>query len=147
VNGSDVRLCPALYSSLAQFKLKADNTVFSYGYNSGLAGTYSGPPVKASQIKTPGDTALFADAAQVNDFQSPASPANPMIEEFYYLDLETNYADPFNYPNGHFRHSQRANVVFADSHVGMEAMMPGSLDKKLPGQNIGQLRPETLSLP
>jgi len=147
LSSSDVRLCPALYSSLAQFKLKADNTVFSYGYNSYLGGTYNGPPVKASRIKTPGDTALFADAAQVNDFQSPASPTNPMIEEFYYLDLETNYADPFNYPNGHFRHSQKANVAFADCHVGLETMAPGSVDKKLPAQNIGQLRPEILLIP
>jgi prepilin-type processing-associated H-X9-DG protein len=83
----------------------------------------------------------------VNNFQAPASPPNPMVEEFYYLDLETNYSSPNNYPNGHFRHSQRANVAFGDGHVGMETMVSGSFDKRLPNQFIGQLRPEILTLP
>ncbi|HEY2328890.1 MAG TPA: prepilin-type N-terminal cleavage/methylation domain-containing protein [Verrucomicrobiae bacterium] len=147
LNGSDVRLCPVLYQSLAQFKLKGDNVVFSYGYNKSLSAGYKQPPVSANKIKLPADTALFADAAQVNDFQDPATPDNPMVEEFYYLDLETNYDDPLNYPNGHFRHSKRANVAFADGHVAMEAMAPGSLDPKLPNQNVGQFRPEILTVP
>ena len=70
-----------------------------------------------------------------------------MFEEFYYLDLETNYANPNNQPNGHFRHSQMANVTFADGHVSWENAVPGSYDKRLPGQNIGQLRPAILSVP
>jgi prepilin-type processing-associated H-X9-DG protein len=70
-----------------------------------------------------------------------------MLEEFYYLDLETNYAGANNYPNGHFRHAQRANVTFTDGHVALEAMVPGSLDAKLPNQFVGQLRPEILVVP
>ena len=70
-----------------------------------------------------------------------------MFEEWYYLDLETNYSNFNNQPNGHFRHSQRANVAFCDGHVGMETMVPDSLDKRLPNQFIGQLRPEILKLP
>jgi prepilin-type processing-associated H-X9-DG protein/prepilin-type N-terminal cleavage/methylation domain-containing protein len=147
LKGSDVRLCPTLYQSLAQFKLKGNSVVFSYGYNSALSAGFNQPPINANKIRQPTETTLFADAAQVNDFQSPASPTEPMVEEFYYLDLETNYGDPFNYPNGHFRHSQRANVAFADGHVGMEAMVTGSLDPKLPNQNVGQLRPEILAVP
>lgn len=146
LNGSDVRLCPSLYLSLIRFKLKADNVVFSYGYNVSLSGVFSGPPVKANKIKTPGTLALFADAAQVNDFQSPASPSNPMIEEWYYLDRETNYGSPFNYPNGHFRHAQRANAAFADGHVDLEEAVPNSFDQRLPDQCVGQLRPEILAL-
>ena len=30
---SDVRLCPVLYATPAQFKLKGDGVIFSYGYN------------------------------------------------------------------------------------------------------------------
>ena len=71
------------------------------------------------KLRQPAQTALFADAAQVNNFQAPASPSNPMLEEWYYLDLETNYASANNYPNGHFRHSQKANVAFCDGHVGV----------------------------
>ncbi len=37
-----------------------------------------------------------------------------MLEEWYYVDTNTSY------PNGHFRHNQKANVVFCDGHVGME---------------------------
>ena len=70
-----------------------------------------------------------------------------MLEEWYYLDLETNYASANNYPNGHFRHSQKANVAFCDGHVGVEKFVPGSIDPKLPSQFVGQLRPEILTLP
>jgi prepilin-type processing-associated H-X9-DG protein len=61
--------------------------------------------------------------------------------------LETNYSSPNNYPNGHFRHAQKANVASADGHVDLEKAVPGSFDKRLPNQLIGQLRPEILKLP
>ena len=147
VNGSNVRLCPALYRTLLNFKMKANNLVFSYGYNAYLSAGYGKPAIKATRIKMPADTVLFADAAQVNDFQAPASVSNPLIEEWYNVDLETNYGSAFNYPNGHFRHGKKADVAFADGHVGMEAMVPGSLDPRLPNENVGQLRPEILSVP
>ena len=147
LNGSDVRLCPSLGYALAQFKLKADGVVFSYGYNFYLSVPIGKPPINVSRLRQPAQTALIADAAQVNNFQAPASPSNPMLEEWYYLDLETNYASANNYPNGHFRHSQKANVAFCDSHVGVEKFVPGSIDPKLPSQFVGQLRPEILTLP
>jgi prepilin-type processing-associated H-X9-DG protein len=146
LNGSNVRLCPALYATPAQLKLKGDGVIFSYGYNKSLspAGNNS-PLVNVNKIKRTADTALFADAAQINDFQDPASPDNPMLEEWYYLDVDTNFSSANYYPNGHFRHSQKANVVFCDGHVGTETMMPGSLDQRLPNQFVGQLRPEILT--
>jgi prepilin-type N-terminal cleavage/methylation domain-containing protein/prepilin-type processing-associated H-X9-DG protein len=144
LDGSNVRLCPSLGYALAQFKLKADGVVFSYGCNRYLFQQSGQPTVNADTISRPSDIALFADAAQVNNFQAPASASNPMIEEWYYLDLETNYSSPNNYPNGHFRHSQKANVTFADGHVALENPVAGSFDKRLPNQFIGQLRPEIL---
>jgi prepilin-type N-terminal cleavage/methylation domain-containing protein/prepilin-type processing-associated H-X9-DG protein len=147
LNGSDVRLCPSLASAMAGFKLKGTNVVFSYGYNDSLSGQ---PPVNVNQVHHPAETALYADSAQVNNFQTYNNQSlrkNPMIEEFWYLDVETNQPISNYYPNGHFLHSQRANVTFCDGHVGMEKMLPGSLDKKLPNQNVGQLRPEILALP
>jgi prepilin-type N-terminal cleavage/methylation domain-containing protein/prepilin-type processing-associated H-X9-DG protein len=147
LHGSDVRLCPSLGYALAQFKLKADGVVFSYGYNSYLSAPAGKPPINLSGLRQPAQSALFADAAQVNNFQAPASAANPMIEEWYYVDLETNYASANNYPNGHFRHSHQANVVFCDGHAGSERFMPGSIDPRLPSQFVGQLRPEILTLP
>jgi prepilin-type N-terminal cleavage/methylation domain-containing protein/prepilin-type processing-associated H-X9-DG protein len=147
LNGSDVRLCPALYATPAQFKLKGDDVIFSYGYNYYLSVPADTPPVNVNRIKRPTDTALFADAAQINVFQDPASPDNPLLEEWYYLDDETSQPISNYQPNGHFRHSKRAGVVFCDGHVGMETMMPGSLDQRLPSQFVGQLRPEILFLP
>ena len=144
---SDVRLCPALYAAPAQLKLKGDDVIFSYGYNKSLSAAINSPPVNANKIKRAADLALFADAAQINDFQDPASPDHPMLEEWYYLDVDTNFSGGDYYPNGHFRHAQRASVAFCDGHVGMETMMPGSLDQRLPNQSVGQLRPEILRLP
>jgi len=145
VNGSDVRLCPALNADSPEFKLKAASIVFSYGYNLALSPS---SPAAANINRTArlSDTALFADAAQVNNFQPPASVTHPMVEEFYWLSVSTNFASSNYYPNGHFRHAQKANVVFCDGHVATEVMVPGSLDKWLPDQFVGQLRPEILVL-
>jgi prepilin-type processing-associated H-X9-DG protein len=95
------------------------------------------------RVPSPTDTVLFADAAQVNDFQSPASPEQPLLEEFYYVDAD----DGQGYPNAHFRHTQQANAVFCDGHVDRERPVPGSLDPRLPRQIVGRLRPEALRLP
>ena len=148
LNGINVRLCPALYAMPAQLKLKGDGVIFSYGYNKSLSPAgISSTPVNVNKIPHPTRTALFADAAQVNDFQAPASPESPMLEEWYYLDNPTNYSGANYYPHGHFRHAQKANVAFCDGHVGLEVMVPGSLDRRLPSQFVGCLRGEILTLP
>jgi prepilin-type N-terminal cleavage/methylation domain-containing protein/prepilin-type processing-associated H-X9-DG protein len=150
LNRSDARLCPSLSVLQSQIKLKATNIIFfSYGYN-GVSLSPSrptSPPIRVGQIKRLTETALFADAAQVNDFQAPASAANPMLEEWYYLDNPTNTTGRSYYPHGHFRHSQQANVVFCDGHVAQEKFLPGSIDQKLPGQLVARLRPEILVVP
>jgi len=140
IRDSHVRICPSLNYALAQFKLKADGVVFSYGYNFYLSTALTKPALLATKIPHPAVTALFADAAQVNDFQAPASPSIPMLEEWYYVDTNTDY------PNGHFRHSQTANVVFCDGHVNLERPVPGSIDQRLPNQYVGRLRSEILTL-
>ena len=147
VNNSDARLCPTMGNALSQFKLKATNLVFSYGYNFYLSTPPGKTAINAAKLRQPAQTALLADAAQVNNFEAPASPSNPLLEEFYYLDLETNYSSPNNYPNGHFLHNREANVVFCDGHVGLEKFVPGSIDPLLLSQFVGQLRPEILTLP
>jgi prepilin-type N-terminal cleavage/methylation domain-containing protein/prepilin-type processing-associated H-X9-DG protein len=145
--GSDARLCPAMGYALAQFKLKITNQVFSYGYNFYLSASNGKPPINVTKLQQPSQTALFADAAQANNFEPPGSHSNPMLEEFYYLDVETNYSSPTNYPNGHFRHAQKANAIFCDGHAAAETFMPGSIDQRLPSQFVGQLRPQILTLP
>jgi prepilin-type processing-associated H-X9-DG protein len=61
-----------------------------------------------------------------------------MFEEWYYFDYSPS-------ANVHFRHSQKANVTFADGHVGLERPLDGSIDVRLPAQNIGRLRTEILA--
>jgi prepilin-type N-terminal cleavage/methylation domain-containing protein/prepilin-type processing-associated H-X9-DG protein len=147
LHGSDVRLCPSPTWNSPQFKLKGTNVIFSYGCNAYLFAGPSQKPVNANKVSHPADSALFADAAQVNTFQTQNSSYPIMFEEWYYLDLETNYSNANNQPNGHFRHSQKANATFADGHVDLEKPVPNSIDKRLPSQFIGQLRPEILKLP
>jgi prepilin-type N-terminal cleavage/methylation domain-containing protein/prepilin-type processing-associated H-X9-DG protein len=141
LRGRGVELCPALKYFLAQFKLRATSVAYGYGYNWYLSAPPGKPLMNTSRIKRPTDTALFADTAQINDFLPPASPANPMLEEFYYMDTNTFY------PNGHFRHAQKANVIFCDGHVASEKPVPGSIDQRLPDQFVGRLRSEILVLP
>jgi prepilin-type processing-associated H-X9-DG protein len=95
-------------------------------------------PVNTTTIN-PTQLVFLADAAQVNTFQAPASAHNPMLEEFYYVST--------NETTVHFRHRQRANAVFCDGHVAPENPLPGSLDRRLSNEVIGQLRAEILRGP
>lgn len=141
LEGRGVELCPSLNYALGQFKLKARGAAYGYGYNLHLSTVPSKPPVAVARITRPADTILLADAAQVNTFQAPASRTNPMLEEFYYVSTNRSEA------TAHFRHLQKASVVFGDGHVAMEKMESGSLDMNLPGQFVGRLRTEQLRVP
>lgn len=141
LKGRAIGICPALDYSLAQFKLKATGAAYGYGYNRFLSAPPGQPPVRIPKVQRPSDIALFADAAQVNDFQAPASKNNPMLEEWYYVDTAADY------PNGHFRHQRQATAVFCDGHTSAEKFVPGSIDPRLPRQTVGRLRSEILAIP
>jgi prepilin-type processing-associated H-X9-DG protein/prepilin-type N-terminal cleavage/methylation domain-containing protein len=136
LQGRGVELCPSFDYGSSLYKFKASGAAFGYGYNRYL-GKQS---INLSVVHRPAETVLFADAAQVNDFQDPASPERPLLEEFYYIDAD----DGLGYPNGHFRHRGRANVVFCDGHVDREKPVAGSIDQRMPSQRVGWLRPEIL---
>ena len=136
LQGQGVELCPALDYRNTLYKLKATSAAFGYGYNLHLGDR----PLNIQRVSVPTETVVFADAAQVNDFQAPASPEHPMLEEFYYVDAD----DGTGYPNAHFRHMQQAVAVFCDGHVDRERPVPGSLDPRMPAQWVGRLRPEAL---
>ena len=134
--GRGVEVCPALNRANPHFKSKARGAAFGYGYNlhlgpRDLGGTGNTPSLNVGQLTAPASLAVFADCGQINDFQAPASPANPMLEEFYFF--ETTYATI------HFRHTQRAEVIFADGHQGFERPEIGSEDRRLSGQLTGRL--------
>jgi prepilin-type processing-associated H-X9-DG protein/prepilin-type N-terminal cleavage/methylation domain-containing protein len=136
LGGDGIELCPAMDYTNRKLKLKATGAAYGYGYNIELSAEPPDHPVDTTGIRSPERTALFADAAQVNVFQFPASPENPLLEEFYYLSQTEATV--------HFRHGKNANAVFCDGHVQMEKPMPGSLDTRLPGEVIGRLPPQAL---
>jgi len=135
--GSGVQLCPSLPYSLAKFKLKALGAAYGYGYNLHLA-PVAGEPFRIASVKSPPDVGLFADAAQVNTFQAPATPQNPMLEEFYYVSATERTA--------HFRHNSRANIVFVDGHVGQSRPVPDSIDPAMPSARVGILPSELIQV-
>jgi len=139
LGGRGVEICPELNYALRQFKLKATGAAYGYGYNLHLSAPLEQPLVSIDRITQPTETAVFADAAQVNTFQAPASPDQPMLEEFYYVS--TNEA------TAHFRHGRKAGAAFSDGHIAPEKPVDGSLDGRLPSQLVGRLRSEILIVP
>jgi prepilin-type N-terminal cleavage/methylation domain-containing protein/prepilin-type processing-associated H-X9-DG protein len=130
--GTGVDLCPSFDYTSSQFKLKASVPTCDYGYNLYLS-PIGGSPANMQNQGRLSALVLLADSAQVNTFEPPASAQHPMFEEWYYVNNDPTEA------NGQFRHDQRANAVFCDGHVAREAMVPGTLDQRLPSQQIGWL--------
>ena len=130
-----VEICPAFPYNAPYFKRKFDMASYGYGLNAFMiAGLYLceklGVP-RYDQVARPSQTIAWADAAQINTWQAPASPENPMMEEWYCLDG----AAPAKW---HFRHGRRLNAVFMDGSV--RAMNPHQLDPRCDGQ-VGYLEP------
>lgn len=113
------------------FKPKYGSTHFAYGYNLLLQGS------NQTTLAQPGQVPVFATCAQVNTFQSPATPDHPMIEEFYYFDATERTV--------HFRIGGSAMVGYADGSAGYLPMLPGTLDQRLPDANIGRLDPDIIT--
>ena len=137
--GWGVETCPALSRTMREFKGKAEGAAFGYGYNLHLTSPVDGDGLNIQQLRRPSEVGFLADAAQVNTFQAPASPEHPMLEEFYYVNTQE--------PTAHFRHLGKASVVFCDGHVGAEDWVAGSLDVRLPKQQVGRLSPARLVPP
>jgi len=120
---------PAFLQYAPRLKPKYKDGNYGYGYNVDLVGMNSMRVQNYSQI------IVFATCAQVNTFEAPASPSNPMIEEFYWID-ETQTTI-------HFRHGGHALAAFLDGSVRSldmaTDMVPGSLDPNIPTADIGRL--------
>lgn len=126
------------------FKPKYRHGYIGIGYNVLLAGTNGwlpsgGPPVRYWELRHPEKTVVFATAAQINTFQKPASPRNPMIEEFYGFD-----DDRGKIPSVHFRHAGSAMVAYATGAAGFLPLDPGLKDSRAPEADVGRLSAEYL---
>jgi prepilin-type processing-associated H-X9-DG protein/prepilin-type N-terminal cleavage/methylation domain-containing protein len=113
-----IELCPSFDSRSSHLKRKFSAASYGYGINFYLLN-------KPFRRENDAEVLLFSDCAQVNTFQPPASPSNPLLEEFYYVNAFEKTA--------HFRHMGRANVVFCDGHVRSIKPSPGSLDPRCDG--------------
>ena len=122
--GGSVEICPSMPYRAPNFKQKYG--IASYGYGINIYLLTNSPQCKRvgvttlSGIEKPAETIIWADAAQINTFQAPASPGHPMLEEWYWLDT----AAPQKY---HFRHNGRVNVILGDGSV--KSMAPDRLEK------------------
>ncbi len=136
-----VEVCPSFPYGSKYWKPKFAGASYGYGYNIFLSpferppsgGPYIPTPIRMTAIPAPSRVILFADCGQVNDFQAPASTANPLLEEFYLVDD--------TYKTIHFRHSGRANILFVDGHVERFDPYPGTVDNRLAGQVLGRITP------
>ncbi len=124
-----IEVCPSMPYGAPYFKRKFSEPSYGYALNAFmLAGI---PVCDRSGVRTladvarPSETVAWADAAQVNTWMPPASPARPMLEEWYYLD---------NYPPAkfHFRHRGRLNAGYADGSV--RPLAPRALDPRCDGR-------------
>lgn len=125
-----IEICPSYDYRSPKWRQKFETVSYGYGYNmDGLQGK------TPNEIARPSEIACFADAAQINNFQAPASSSNPMLEEFYYIDSIEQTT--------HFRHNGRANVLYCDGHVASLPIAPGTLDTRMPDANVGRLNANT----
>jgi prepilin-type N-terminal cleavage/methylation domain-containing protein len=136
---------PSLRLSGAAFKPKFEFGYIGCGYNVLLANgweTFERPgarkPIRYWELQNPAQTVVFATSAQVNTFQRPASPSNPMVEEFYGIDQREATV--------HGRHGGNAMVAFATGNAGFLPLDPSTIDRRAPGAKIGRFAPRGSTL-
>jgi len=132
----EVQQCPGMVLYERQRKEKFSGASFGYGYNIHLGGGWMGTRELANLETMPhrsANVAIFATSAQVNTFQAPASPSNPMIEEFYGFD---RYQKTI-----HFRFNGQALLYMASGEVKVVRPAPGTMDDRIKSADVGRFSP------
>lgn len=130
-----VKSDPAFMAANSRFKPKYANGTYGYGYNTLLGGGSlgTGKLALATQYDHQDNIVVFATCAQVNTFQSPATPSNPMIEEFFLIDSTQVTV--------HFRFGKKALACMMDGSVRELPMDLSTRDARMPAANIGRFAP------
>ena len=132
-----VETCPSFPYSSTAFKRKYETASYGYGLNVFLLSDT--PEARRAGISSwsglarPDRMLIWGDAAQINMFQAPASPQNPMLEEWYYLASRS-----YELPTYHFRHQKRMQMVFGDGSI--KGKSPHAVLPYVDGQ-VGYLEP------
>jgi prepilin-type N-terminal cleavage/methylation domain-containing protein/prepilin-type processing-associated H-X9-DG protein len=132
-----VETCPSFPYRASFYKPKYGLINYGYGLNvylltDQLENKLHGPATWFGVAK-PSQTLLWADAAQINTHQFPASASRPMLEEWYYVHQRTAEKPAF-----HFRHDGRLQTAFCDGSV--RVMSPHELRPEADGRT-GYLGP------
>ena len=122
-----VAVCPSFPYDSALWKPKFKGASWGYGFNTFLSNA------NIHSLNSTSRVILFGDCAQVNNFQAPASPAHPMLEEFYMIES--------TFKTIHFRHGGCANLLFVDGHIESMSVYPGTQDTRLPDAAVGRVTP------
>jgi type II secretory pathway pseudopilin PulG len=132
-----IRPDPSFTANAAAFKPKFKSGYLGVGYNVVLGGGWIGgakaQPLSYWALSRPAQVVVFTTCAQANTFQSPASAAHPMLEEFYGIDQTEKTV--------HFRHGKLALAGFADGSCGFLPMDESTRDSRLKGVSIGRFAP------
>jgi prepilin-type N-terminal cleavage/methylation domain-containing protein/prepilin-type processing-associated H-X9-DG protein len=123
-----VEVCPAFYAG-AGYKPKYQGQWWTYGINFSLSNFNGGRCIDEVRASDVTHTIIFADSAQVNTWQAPASPSCPLAEEWFYIQPGQRMV--------HFRHLGKANVLMADWHVEALPAAPGSYNPLMKDECIG----------
>ncbi len=126
------QICPEIRFGSDYLKPKFNLAGYGYAINHCMlsdmpaTGSYS-------DIGMPHETITWADSMQINTWQAPGSPGNPLLEEWYYLDNRITATPKF-----HFRHAKNGNAAFADG--GVRELTPYLLDPRCDGR-VGRPEP------
>ncbi len=103
-----VEICPSFALDSPNYKPKFTTNWTTYGVPLRFMDR-AGGPIKFEQVRRVSDSVALADTAQLNAFQAPATPANPLFEQWHYINP--------GQPQVHYVHDHNANAVMFDGHV------------------------------
>lgn len=127
-NATDtIEICPSFPIESPYYKPKFVTNWTTYGPPLPLINPNM--PAHIDQIKQTSKTLAFADTAQVNRFQAPASFANPMLEQWHYVTRVGNFV--------HYVHQETATASFIDGHVD-QLTADTAMDTAIAGSPTGR---------